>query len=190
MNLDIKNTDAEKYINAVKEYNTDKKRLAAVITLGCQQNEADSEKLRAFAVKMGYTITDEPETANLIVINTCAVRRHAELKALSIVGNFKALKGTREDLVIGVCGCMAAEEAGACVLERRILLIQACQESLVQPYQKGVEIKYVQYFIQKFFHFSHSPRLKNSAEKCVEVLPDNAEATKYAFTRLFRPLPK
>ncbi len=109
MNLNITNTDSEKYLSLVFEYNKGKKRLASVITLGCQQNEADSEKIRAFAVSMGYTLTDEPREANLIVVNTCAIREHAELKALSIVGNFKALKGEREDLVIGVCGCMAAE---------------------------------------------------------------------------------
>lgn len=109
MNINISNTDTEKYLDLVREYNNGKKRLASVITLGCQQNEADSEKIRAFAVGMGYTLTDEPSEANLIVVNTCAVRRHAELKALSIVGNFKSLRGEREDLVIGVCGCMAAE---------------------------------------------------------------------------------
>lgn len=109
MNKNISNTDTVKYLDLVCEYNSGKKRLASVITLGCQQNEADSEKIRAFAVSMGYTLTDEPGEANLIVINTCAVRRHAELKALSIVGNFKSLRGAREDLVIGVCGCMAAE---------------------------------------------------------------------------------
>ena len=109
MNINITNTDTVKYLDLVCEYNSGKKRLASVITLGCQQNEADSEKIRAFAVSMGYTLTDEPSEANLIVINTCAVRRHAELKALSIVGNFKSLRGEREDLVIGVCGCMAAE---------------------------------------------------------------------------------
>ena len=109
MNVSIKNTDVQKYINAVLEYNNGKERLAAVITLGCQQNEADSEKIRAFAREMGYKITDNPENADLIVVNTCAVRRHAELKALSIVGNFKALKSVKSDLVIGVCGCMAAE---------------------------------------------------------------------------------
>ena len=109
MNVSIKNTDVQKYINAVLEYNNGKERFAAVITLGCQQNEADSEKIRAFAREMGYKITDNPENADLIVVNTCAVRRHAELKALSIVGNFKALKSVKSDLVIGVCGCMAAE---------------------------------------------------------------------------------
>lgn len=109
MNISIKSTDAEKYIKAVLDYNIGKKRLAHVITLGCQQNEADSEKLRAFAAEMGYELTNAPEDAHLIVLNTCAVRQHAELKALSVVGNFKALRGQREDLVIGVCGCMAAE---------------------------------------------------------------------------------
>ena len=88
MNYSIKTTNTEKYINAVKEYNYGKKRLASVITLGCQQNEADSEKIRSFAKEMGYELTDSPDDANLIVLNTCAVRRHAELKALSIVGNF------------------------------------------------------------------------------------------------------
>lgn len=109
MNISIKNTDAEKYIEAVSQYNLSKKRFAHVITLGCQQNEADSEKLRSLAIMMGYEMVDDPMDANLILINTCAIRQHAELKALSIVGNFKSLKGRREDLVIGVCGCMAAE---------------------------------------------------------------------------------
>ena len=109
MNDSIKNTDVEKYIKAVKAFNFGAQRFAAVITLGCQQNEADSEKLRALAAEMGYEIADEPEKADLILVNTCAVRRHAELKALSIVGNFKALKKEKSDLVIGVCGCMAAE---------------------------------------------------------------------------------
>ena len=109
MNISIKNTDAEKYIQAVSQYNEGKKRIAHVITLGCQQNEADSEKIRALAKDMGYELSDSPDEAHLIVVNTCAIRQHAELKALSIVGNFKALKGEREDLVIGVCGCMAAE---------------------------------------------------------------------------------
>ena len=109
MNIDIKTTDIKKYIDAVLEYNSGIEKYAAVITLGCQQNEADSEKLRAFAVQMGYKLTDTPECADLIVFNTCAVRNHAELKALSLVGNLKAYKKERRDIVIGVCGCMAAE---------------------------------------------------------------------------------
>ena len=58
MNLKISTTDAQRFINAVLEYNKGKTKYATVITLGCQQNEADSEKIRAFACEMGYTLTD------------------------------------------------------------------------------------------------------------------------------------
>lgn len=102
-------TELSEFAKRVKELNGQDKKFATVITLGCQQNEADSEKLRAMAEGMGYTLTDDPATADLIVVNTCAIREHAELKALSIVGNFKAYKKTRPDLIVGVCGCMAAE---------------------------------------------------------------------------------
>ncbi len=80
-----------------------------VLTLGCQQNEADSERIRGMAEAMGYSAAAMPEEASLIVVNTCAIRRHAELKALSIVGRFKAIKTARPETVIGICGCMAAE---------------------------------------------------------------------------------
>ena len=82
---------------------------AHVITLGCQQNEADSEKIRAMAVEMGYEITDSPESADLVVINTCAIRKHAELKALSIIGRFKASKAENPEFILAMVGCMAAE---------------------------------------------------------------------------------
>ena len=81
-----------------------------VLTFGCQQNVADSEKLSGMAVEMGYTITDKPEDATLILVNTCAIREHAEIKALSIVGQYKHLREKNPDLVIGVCGCMVAQE--------------------------------------------------------------------------------
>ncbi len=82
---------------------------AFVLTFGCQQNEADSEKLRGMAVQMGYRITDRPEEAELILVNTCAIREHAEKKALSVIGQYKHLKAARPSLVIGVCGCMVAQ---------------------------------------------------------------------------------
>ena len=81
-----------------------------VLTFGCQQNVADSEKLLGMASAMGYTPTDAPEKADLILVNTCAVREHAENRALSIVGQYKRLKEQNPDLVIGVCGCMVAQE--------------------------------------------------------------------------------
>ena len=83
---------------------------AFVLTFGCQQNVADSEKLSGLAREMGYEITDNPTLAELILVNTCAIREHAEKRALSIVGQYKHLKEKNRDLVIGVCGCMVAQE--------------------------------------------------------------------------------
>ena len=82
---------------------------ATVITFGCQQNEADSEIIRGMAAKMGYVICDEPADCDLIVINTCAIREHAESKALSLLGRLKKFKQDNPGLVIGLVGCMAAE---------------------------------------------------------------------------------
>lgn len=110
--MNIKNiidTDIPQYISRVRELNSGQDKKACVITLGCQQNEADSEKIRAMAREMGYTITDDPIGADFIVVNTCAVRRHAELKALSTIGNFKPYKKEKPDAIVALCGCMAAE---------------------------------------------------------------------------------
>lgn len=71
-------------------------------TFGCQQNEADSERMAGLCRKMGYTVCDEPEKAKLILVNTCAVREHAEKKALSIIGQYKHIKDADPDVVIGV----------------------------------------------------------------------------------------
>ncbi len=86
------------------------RRRAFVLTFGCQQNEADSEKLSGLSLAMGYELTDAPEDADLIVVNTCAIREHAEQKALSIIGQYKHLKAKKPSLVICVAGCMVAQE--------------------------------------------------------------------------------
>ena len=104
-----------KYFELVKIYNDsfaqkNKRRMACVVTFGCQQNEADSEKLRGMAQAMGYDITRAVEEADLILVNTCAVREHAELKALSTIGQYKHLKKQMPSLLIGICGCMVAQE--------------------------------------------------------------------------------
>ena len=83
---------------------------AFVQTFGCQQNEADSEKIAGMCRSMGYEICYTPEEADLIMVNTCAVREHAEQKALSIVGQYKHLKAAKPDMLIGVCGCMVTQE--------------------------------------------------------------------------------
>ena len=104
------------YINKVREIIEDKVRADGKarrvysLTFGCQQNEADSERLLGTAISMGYTKCDDPKEADLILVNTCAIREHAELKALSIIGQFKHIKDKNPELIIGVCGCMTAQE--------------------------------------------------------------------------------
>ena len=109
MNIDINNTEMKRYTELVKASLTEAEAKAYVVTFGCQQNEADSEKIRGLARLMGYTIVEEPSDADLIVVNTCAIRKHAELKAFSVIGRFKELKRNKPGLVVGVVGCMAAE---------------------------------------------------------------------------------
>lgn len=115
----ISEEDIEKqygFMRKVKEKNahfyTEHNRLpkAYVLTFGCQQNEADSEYILGMAVEMGYEKADSAEEADLIIANTCAVREHAELKALSITGQFKHLKKQNKQLKIGICGCMVTQE--------------------------------------------------------------------------------
>ena len=81
-----------------------------ITTFGCQQNEADSERLMGQAVSMGYKKTDVIEEADLIIYNTCAVREHAELRALSRTGQLKALKKQNPELIIGLLGCMVSQD--------------------------------------------------------------------------------
>ena len=110
MNIKSEDTNINEYISLVRALNSNKNPKLYSLTLGCQQNEADSEKIRSMAMKMGYSLTESPDDADFIVVNTCAIREHAELKALSIIGKFKALKKDKPDLIIGVCGCMSAEK--------------------------------------------------------------------------------
>jgi len=82
---------------------------AFVLTLGCQQNEADSERLAGMAEAMGYEISDKPDDAYLIIVNTCAIREHAEKRALSLVGQYKHIKARNPELIIAICGCMVTQ---------------------------------------------------------------------------------
>ena len=109
MTFNISDTDAVGHISAVKEMISDRTHRVYVHTFGCQQNEADSERILGLSALMGYEKTEDPESADLIIVNTCAIREHAEMKALSMIGRFKALKKSNPELVVGVVGCMAAE---------------------------------------------------------------------------------
>ncbi len=75
-------------------------------TYGCQMNEHDSEKIKAMLVQMGYQETEQLESAQIVIYNTCCVRENAELKVFGNLGALKPLKAKRKDLFIAVCGCM------------------------------------------------------------------------------------
>lgn len=92
---------------------------AYVLTFGCQQNEADSERLAGMAEAMGYELCGRPDEADLIVVNTCAIREHAEKRALSTVGQYKHLKARRPGLIVAVCGCMPSQPHRLEELKRR-----------------------------------------------------------------------
>ncbi|MCC6416984.1 MAG: tRNA (N6-isopentenyl adenosine(37)-C2)-methylthiotransferase MiaB [Gemmataceae bacterium] len=75
-------------------------------TVGCQMNKADSERLAAGLRRLGHRATDRPERAELVVINTCSVRQHAEDRAYSKLGRVRELKKERPGLKVAVMGCM------------------------------------------------------------------------------------
>ena len=87
--------------------------LAYVDTYGCQQNEADSELLRGMLCEMGYEIADTDRGADVIVINTCAIREHAEQRVFGNVGALVHVKRRRPDTLICLCGCMAQRPQAA-----------------------------------------------------------------------------
>ena len=86
------------------------KPLALVDTYGCQQNEADSERIRGYLERMGFGFTDDAEQARIIVINTCAIREHAEQRVLGNVGALVHTKRRHPEQLICLCGCMVQEK--------------------------------------------------------------------------------
>lgn len=82
---------------------------AYVETYGCQQNEADSEKLRGYLVQSGYAIVQEAEGADVVIMNTCAIREHAEQRVFGNLGALTHTKRRHPQQKIFLCGCMAGE---------------------------------------------------------------------------------
>ena len=111
--IDIQQIKAQEEICArIFEQVTDggRRPLAMVDTYGCQQNEADSEKLRGYLAEMGYGFTQDEFQADVIVINTCAVREHAEMRVLGNVGALNHTKKNKPQQIIAVCGCMVQQQ--------------------------------------------------------------------------------
>jgi tRNA-2-methylthio-N6-dimethylallyladenosine synthase len=83
-----------------------------VITYGCQMNEYDSERVAGLLREHRYELTESEADADLILVNTCAIREKAEDKVFSKLGELRALKARRPELVLGVMGCMAQLQQG------------------------------------------------------------------------------
>ncbi|MFD1954477.1 tRNA (N6-isopentenyl adenosine(37)-C2)-methylthiotransferase MiaB [Paenibacillus thailandensis] len=79
-------------------------------TYGCQMNEHDTEVMKGMFEQMGYTETEDRREADVILLNTCAIRENAEDKVFGELGHLKTLKQEKPDLLLGVCGCMSQEE--------------------------------------------------------------------------------
>ena len=85
-------------------------RLAYVETYGCQQNEADSERIRGLLAQSGYTMTDTAEGADVVVMNTCAIREHAHQRVFGNLGALTHTKRRHPGQKIFLCGCMAGQD--------------------------------------------------------------------------------
>lgn len=112
--LQIQEKSSEEYINLVTEIMTIRARgekpLAYIRTYGCQQNVADSEKIKGILSEMGYSFTETPDNADFILFNTCAVREHAEDRVFGNVGALKNIKRKHPSVLIALCGCMMEQE--------------------------------------------------------------------------------
>ena len=97
------------YIEKVKELNKEKILYYNILTMGCQLNENDSEKISGMATGMGYEYTDNLEKANIYIINTCCVRENAEEKLFGKLGELKKLREKNKS-IIAICGCMMQEK--------------------------------------------------------------------------------
>ena len=107
--IESKIKEQQEYIDKVNKINLGKNLKYIVLTMGCQLNENDSEKISGMIEEMGYTRTDKIDDANLIAFNTCCVRENAEDKLFGKLGEvkkYKEAKGT----IIAIGGCMMQEK--------------------------------------------------------------------------------
>jgi len=96
-------------ISEIKEIIGDDQPKAYIRSFGCQLNVSDGEKIKGLLRQIGYTFTEDEHEADLIILNTCAVRESAEDRVFGIVGSMKKLKELKPSLIIGIAGCMTAQ---------------------------------------------------------------------------------
>ena len=110
----VMNERQSEYLGLIAELMSIRKRgevpLAYIRTYGCQQNVADSERIKGMLSAAGYSFTETPDDADFILFNTCAVREHAEDRVFGNVGALKNLKRKHPSVLIALCGCMMEQE--------------------------------------------------------------------------------
>lgn len=84
--------------------------LCCVVSYGCQQNMNDGERLTGILISLGCAVTNDTAAADIVILNTCAVRENAELRVYGNLGELKHLKQQSPGMIVGVCGCMAQEQ--------------------------------------------------------------------------------
>ncbi len=94
----------------LRDYYAGQVPLALVDTYGCQQNEEDSEKIRGYLQEMGFGMTEDEFQADIVVVNTCAVREHAEQRVFGNLGALTHAKKKNPRQIVAFCGCMAQQE--------------------------------------------------------------------------------
>ena len=109
MNTENEINIQKEYIEKVKKINENKNLKYSILTMGCQLNENDSEKLCGMLEEMGYTKTDNFEDANIALFNTCCVRENAEDKLFGKLGELKRIK-EKNGTIIAIGGCMMQEQ--------------------------------------------------------------------------------
>lgn len=101
--------EQELYVQKVKKINIGQNLYYNILTMGCQLNENDSEKLAGMMENMGYRNTEDLTKTSVFIINTCCVRENAEEKLFGKLGELKVLK-KKNNAIIAVCGCMMQEK--------------------------------------------------------------------------------
>ena len=109
MNTENEIIKTKQYIEKIKKINLNKNLKYSILTMGCQLNENDSEKLCGMLEEMGYTKTENQKEADIALFNTCCVRENAEDKLFGKLGELKRIKEKR-GTIIAVGGCMMQEK--------------------------------------------------------------------------------
>ncbi len=109
--------DKYKIPDSVKDIGKGKKYL--ILTYGCQMNVHDSENISGIMKELKYTLTDDMEKADVIILNTCAIRENAHNKVMGILGRIKHLKEKNKDIITIIGGCMPQEESVSNTLKEK-----------------------------------------------------------------------